>query len=74
VTFIIDVRGGGPSSGYISAGFFGGMLFHKLTFAVCSDDLFRSYGWPNSAIVGQSKSQYHLMKFFDDVLTLHIGR
>jgi len=24
VTFIIDVRGGGPSSGYISAGFFGG--------------------------------------------------
>ena len=24
MTFIIDVRGGGPSSGYISAGFFGG--------------------------------------------------
>ena len=24
VTFIIDVRGGGASSGYISAGFFGG--------------------------------------------------
>lgn len=26
VTFIIDVRGGGPSSGYISSGFFGGKL------------------------------------------------
>ena len=25
VTYIIDVRGGGPSSGYISSGFFGGM-------------------------------------------------
>lgn len=25
VTFIINVRGGGPSSGYISSGFFGGM-------------------------------------------------
>ena len=24
VTFIINVRGGGPSSGYISSGFFGG--------------------------------------------------
>jgi fucose permease len=24
VTYIIDVRGGGPSSGYVSAGFFGG--------------------------------------------------
>ena len=24
VTFIIDVRGGGPSSGYTSSGFFGG--------------------------------------------------
>jgi hypothetical protein len=24
VTFIIEIRGGGPSSGYISAGFFGG--------------------------------------------------
>jgi hypothetical protein len=25
VTYIIDVRGGGPSSGYISTGFFSGM-------------------------------------------------
>ena len=25
VTYVIDVRGGGPSSGYISTGFFGGM-------------------------------------------------
>jgi fucose permease len=28
VTYIINVRGGGPSSGYVSAGFFGGTLFH----------------------------------------------
>lgn len=27
VTYIIDERGGGPNSGYISTGFFGGM--HK---------------------------------------------
>ncbi|KAG9313550.1 MFS general substrate transporter [Chiua virens] len=26
VTYIIDVRGGGPSSGYISSGFFGGLM------------------------------------------------
>jgi hypothetical protein len=26
VTYIIDVRGGGPSSGYVSAGFFGGTI------------------------------------------------
>ncbi|KAJ7784336.1 MFS general substrate transporter, partial [Mycena metata] len=27
VTYIIDVRGGGPSSGYVSAGFFGGTVY-----------------------------------------------
>jgi hypothetical protein len=32
VTFIIQIRGGGPSSGYISAGFFGGKM--DLTFFV----------------------------------------
>ncbi|KIK86997.1 hypothetical protein PAXRUDRAFT_831878 [Paxillus rubicundulus Ve08.2h10] len=26
VTYVIDVRGGGPSSGYISSGFFGGLM------------------------------------------------
>ncbi|KAH0835909.1 MFS general substrate transporter [Lanmaoa asiatica] len=26
VTYIIDIRGGGPSSGYISSGFFGGLM------------------------------------------------
>jgi fucose permease len=30
VTFIIDVRGGGPSSGYISAGFFGGLMIGRV--------------------------------------------
>jgi fucose permease len=29
VTYIINVRGGGPSSGYVSAGFFGGTSFHN---------------------------------------------
>ena len=24
VTYVVDLRGGGPSSGYISSGFFGG--------------------------------------------------
>ncbi|KAF8813139.1 MFS general substrate transporter [Phlegmacium glaucopus] len=30
VTFIIDVRGGGPSSGYISSGFFGGLTVGRV--------------------------------------------
>ncbi|KAI0052068.1 MFS general substrate transporter [Auriscalpium vulgare] len=30
VTFIIHVRGGGPSSGYISAGFFGGLTLGRV--------------------------------------------
>ncbi|KAG1823599.1 MFS general substrate transporter [Suillus subaureus] len=30
VTYIIDVRGGGPSSGYISTGFFGGLMTGRL--------------------------------------------
>ncbi|KAG1748272.1 MFS general substrate transporter [Suillus paluster] len=30
VTYIIDARGGGPSSGYISTGFFGGLMVGRL--------------------------------------------
>ncbi|KAF5381330.1 hypothetical protein D9615_008381 [Tricholomella constricta] len=30
VTFIIEERNGGPSSGYISAGFFGGLMFGRV--------------------------------------------
>ncbi|KAG2357351.1 major facilitator superfamily domain-containing protein [Suillus spraguei] len=30
VTYIIDVRGGGPSSGYISSGFFGGLMIGRV--------------------------------------------
>ncbi|KIJ59386.1 hypothetical protein HYDPIDRAFT_100851 [Hydnomerulius pinastri MD-312] len=30
VTYIIDVRRGGPSSGYISSGFFGGLMFGRV--------------------------------------------
>lgn len=32
VTFIIDERGGGPNSGYISAGFFGGWYLTMFAF------------------------------------------
>ncbi|KAJ7683015.1 major facilitator superfamily domain-containing protein [Mycena rosella] len=31
VTYIIQVRGGGPSSGYVSAGFFGGLMTGRIT-------------------------------------------
>ncbi|KAI1791193.1 MFS general substrate transporter [Ganoderma leucocontextum] len=30
VTYVIDLRGGGPSSGYISSGFFGGLMVGRL--------------------------------------------
>ncbi|KIJ59385.1 hypothetical protein HYDPIDRAFT_118606 [Hydnomerulius pinastri MD-312] len=30
VTYIMNVRGGGPSSGYISTGFFGGLMFGRI--------------------------------------------
>ncbi|CAE6462646.1 unnamed protein product [Rhizoctonia solani] len=30
VTFIIDERGGGPSAGYISSGFFGGLMLGRI--------------------------------------------
>ncbi|KAI9463115.1 MFS general substrate transporter [Boletus coccyginus] len=30
VTYIIDIRGGGPSSGYISSGFFGGLMVGRV--------------------------------------------
>ncbi|KAI6019817.1 MFS general substrate transporter [Pisolithus orientalis] len=31
VTYVIDVRGGGPSSGYISSGFFGGLMVGRVS-------------------------------------------
>ncbi|EKM74818.1 hypothetical protein AGABI1DRAFT_132859 [Agaricus bisporus var. burnettii JB137-S8] len=30
VTFMLDVRGGGPSSGYVSSGFFGGLMLGRV--------------------------------------------
>ncbi|KAG1840112.1 MFS general substrate transporter [Suillus tomentosus] len=30
VTYILDVRGGGPSSGYVSSGFFGGLMIGRV--------------------------------------------
>ena len=40
VTYIIEVRGGGPSSGYISSGFFGGLTFGRVALL-----------WVNSKVV-----------------------
>jgi hypothetical protein len=42
VTFIIDVRGGGLSSGYISAGFFGGKELSFVSAARFGAYIFRS--------------------------------
>jgi hypothetical protein len=56
VTFIINVRGGGPSSGYISTGFFSGMYYrlkqtcHQIYFS-------RSNVRPCRASLGEQKSQ-----------------
>ena len=41
VTYIIQVRGGGPSSGYISSGFFGGLTFGRVALL-----------WVNNKVVG----------------------
>ena len=41
VTYIIQVRGGGPSSGYISSGFFGGLTFGRVALL-----------WVNKKVVG----------------------
>ncbi|KXN81657.1 Bypass of stop codon protein 6 [Leucoagaricus sp. SymC.cos] len=30
VTFMLDIRGGGPSSGYVSSGFFGGLMLGRI--------------------------------------------
>ena len=39
VTFLMLVRGGGPSSGYVSTGFFGGKYLSKL-FVSCIEHIF----------------------------------
>ncbi|TFK21819.1 MFS general substrate transporter [Coprinopsis marcescibilis] len=47
VTFIIDVRNGGPSSGYISAGFFGGLTLGRVVLL-----------WVNKTRVGERNVLY----------------
>jgi hypothetical protein len=56
VTYVIDVRGGGPSSGYISSGFFGGKLAGYARGSTC---LFvnRSHDWPCRSFVGEQKGK-----------------
>jgi hypothetical protein len=46
VTLLMVVRGGGPSSGYVSTGFFGGMYLVTLHFLVLNIFLIRSYFGP----------------------------
>ncbi len=55
VTYIIQDRGGGPSAGYISSGFFGGMCSDKANNPVDQTDKFRSHSWPGRTSMGKSK-------------------
>lgn len=41
VTYIIQVRGGGPSSGYISSGFFAGLTFGRIALLWVNDKVVR---------------------------------
>ena len=45
VTFLMNVRGGGPSTGYVSTGFFGGkyLIIPSLSFV---EHIFRPYFGP----------------------------
>ncbi|KAF9653480.1 MFS general substrate transporter [Thelephora ganbajun] len=45
VTYIIHVRGGGPTSGYISSGFFGGLTFGRVALL-----------WVNSKVIGERRA------------------
>jgi hypothetical protein len=59
VTFIINVRGGGPSSGYISTGFFSGMSSFCLRLGQRpnQESFLRSHVRPCCASLGEQKSQ-----------------
>ncbi|KAG2124449.1 MFS general substrate transporter [Suillus clintonianus] len=39
VTYVIGVRGGGPSSGYISTGFFGGLMAGRVVLLWCNEKI-----------------------------------
>ncbi len=57
VTYVIDLRGGGPSSGYISSGFFGGKLFKTTTGGriqrLLTHSLGRTNGGPPGTALGE---------------------
>lgn len=54
VTYIIDIRGGGPSTGYVSSGFFGGEINHANR-AVEFANVIRPHIGPCAFAVGQQE-------------------
>ena len=61
MTFIIKMRKGGLSSGYISSGFFGGTLTYYQLFNECSvQNLHRPDVWPCCASLGEQKGEHRV--------------
>ena len=52
VTYIIEVRGGGPSSGYISSGFFGGLTFGRVALLWVNSKVVWLFFWTESLANG----------------------
>jgi len=53
VTYVIEVRGGGPSSGYISSGFFGGLTFGRVALLWVNSKVVRLvFFGPNHWLIG----------------------
>ena len=44
VTFLLIIRGGGPSSGYVSTGFFGGEYLQVTSLFSCDERIFLYLG------------------------------
>ena len=54
VTYLIDVRGGGPNAGYISSGFFGGKYSAVLVCVIYNLVYSRRRFWPSCSAMGHS--------------------
>ena len=52
VTYIIQVRGGGPSSGYVSSGFFGGLTFGRVALLWVNNKVVLSLSKSNGRLTG----------------------
>ena len=50
---MLNVRDGGPSAGYISSGFFGGVSSLLGGEQYSHVDMYRSYGWAHFAALDQ---------------------